>query len=71
MGWRSLQFWAMFVTDLHHFFDLPQDTPGSARGVAEQLSSILRAATAGDVGAAWETALPCRRDPATDAARVE
>ena len=52
------------VTDLHHFLDLPPDTPGPARRLAEQLGNIVRAATAGDAGTAWETALPCRRRPA-------
>jgi hypothetical protein len=54
----------MLVTDLHHFLDLPPDTPGPARRLAEHLSNIVRAATAGDAGTAWETALPCRRRPA-------
>jgi hypothetical protein len=53
----------MLVTDLHHFLDLPDDTPGPARRLAEHLGHIVRAATAGDTGAAWETALPCRRRP--------
>jgi hypothetical protein len=54
----------MLVTDLHHFLDLPQDTSGPARRQAEHLSNIVRAATAGDAGTAWESALPCRRRPA-------
>lgn len=54
----------MLVTDLHHFLDLPQDTPGPARQLAGHLSNIVRAATAGDAGTAWESALPCRRRPA-------
>ncbi len=54
----------MLVSDLNHFLDLPQDTPGPARRLAEHLSNIIRAATAGDVGTAWESALPCRRRPA-------
>jgi hypothetical protein len=54
----------MLVTDLHHVLDLPADTPGPARRLAEQLCNIVRAATAGDAGTAWETALPCRRRPA-------
>jgi len=54
----------MVVTDLHHFLDLPEDTPGPARRLAEQLSNIVRAATAGDAGTAWESALPCPRRPA-------
>jgi hypothetical protein len=53
----------MFVTDLHHFLDLPASTPGPARRLAEHLSNIVRAATAGDAGTAWESALPCRRRP--------
>jgi hypothetical protein len=53
----------MLVTDLHHFLDLTADTPGPARRLAEQLSHIVRAATAGDAGVAWESALPCRRRP--------
>jgi len=52
------------VTDLHHFLDLPPGTPGPARRLAGHLSNIVRAATAGDVGIAWESALPCRRRPA-------
>ena len=51
----------MFVTDLRHLLDLPEDAPGSARGLADHLTKIVRAATAGDAGRSWETALPCRR----------
>lgn len=54
----------MMVTDLRHFLDLPAATPGPARRLAQQLSLIVRAATAGDAGSAWETALPCPRRPA-------
>ena len=54
----------MLVTDLNHFLDLPEDTPGPARRLAEHVSNIVRAATAGDAGTAWESALPCRRRPA-------
>lgn len=54
----------MLVTDLRHFLDLPADTPGPARRLAEHQGDIVRAATAGDTGAAWETVLPCRRRPA-------
>ena len=59
----------MLVTDLHHFLDLPEDTPGPARRLAQHLGNIVRAATAGDAGTAWESALPCRRRPANRAAR--
>jgi hypothetical protein len=55
------------VSDLHHLLDLPPDTPRPARRLAEQLVEIIRAATAGDAGAAWESALPCRRRPANRA----
>jgi hypothetical protein len=55
------------VTDLQHLLDLPPDTPGPARRLAEQLGNIVRAATGGDAGTAWETALPCRRRPANRA----
>ena len=53
----------MLVTDLGHFLDLPDDVPGPARRLAEQLSLIVRAATAVDPGFAWVSALPCRRRP--------
>ena len=43
---------------------LPPDTLGPARRLAEHLSNIVRAATAGDAATAWESALPCRRRPA-------
>ena len=51
------------VTDLEHFLDLPADTPAPARRLAKHLGDLVRAATAGDVGMAWESALPCRRRP--------
>src|SRR6185312_9120141 len=54
----------MLVADLHHFPDLPPETPGPARRLAEHLSNIVRAATAGDAATAWKSALPCRRRPA-------
>ena len=60
----------MLVTDLNHFLDLPEDTPGPARRLAGHLSNIVRAATAGDAGTAWESALPCRRRRPTAAARA-
>lgn len=53
----------MFVSDLQHFLDLPDDVPGPARRMAERLTSIVRAATAGDAGADWVSALPCDRRP--------
>jgi hypothetical protein len=53
----------MLVSDLSHFLDLPADAPGPARALAGQLGDIVRAASAGNTGTAWETALPCRRRP--------
>lgn len=55
------------VTDLHHYLDMPPDTPGPAQRLAEHLGNIVRAATAGDAGTAWESMLPCRRRPANRA----
>ena len=65
---RSVQSCGMLVTDLSHFLDLPEDTPGPARRLAQHLGSIFRAATAGDAGIRWMSALPCR--PAAPAATV-
>jgi len=53
----------MFVSDLRHFLDLPDDTPAPALRLAEQLRDIVRAATAGEPGAGWVSALRCRRRP--------
>ncbi len=53
----------MFVSDLRHFLDLPDDVPGPARRMAERLALIVRAATAGDAGGEWVTALTCNRRP--------
>jgi hypothetical protein len=53
----------MFVSDLRHFLDMPDDAPGPARKMAEHLGFVVRAATAGEAGASWVTALTCRRRP--------
>lgn len=53
----------MFVSDLRHFLGMPDDVPGPARRMADHLTLLVRAATAGDAGVAWLTALPCRRRP--------
>ncbi|MCA1702264.1 MAG: hypothetical protein LC808_02925 [Actinobacteria bacterium] len=53
----------MFVSDLRHFLDLPDDVSGPARRMAERLTAIVRAATAGDAGSEWASALPCDRRP--------
>lgn len=53
----------MLVSDLRHFLDLGEDAPGPARALARHLGEVVRAATAGDAGAPWTTALACRRRP--------
>lgn len=53
----------MMVSDLRHFLDLPDDAPAPARRIAERLTLIVRAATAGDSGAEWVSALTCDRRP--------
>lgn len=53
----------VFVSDLRHFLDMPEDAPGPARRMAEHLTLLVRAATAGEGGQPWVTALPCRRRP--------
>jgi len=53
----------MFVSDLRHFLDMPEDAPGPARRMVDHLSTIVRAATATKAGAAWASALPCQRRP--------
>ncbi len=52
------------VIELSHYLELPEETPGPARPLAADLYGIVRAATAGDAGTAWTSALPCRRRPA-------
>lgn len=54
---------AVFVSDLRHFLDMPEDAPVPARRMAEHLALLVRAATAGESGQAWVSALPCRRRP--------
>lgn len=53
----------MFVSDLRHFLDMPDDAPGPARRMGEHLAFVVRAATAGPAGEVWTTALGCRRRP--------
>jgi hypothetical protein len=53
----------MLVFDLRHFLDIPDDAPGPARKLAQHLGSVVQAATAGDAGMPWVTALACRRRP--------
>ena len=60
---RSVQSSPVFVSDLRHFLEMPDDAPGPARKMAEQLGNVVRAATAAEAGTAWVSALPCRRRP--------
>lgn len=53
----------VLVADLRHFLDLPDDTPGPARRLAEHLGCLVKAATAAEPGVAWVSALTCRRRP--------
>jgi hypothetical protein len=53
----------VFVSDLRHFLDLPHEAPGPARRMAEHLTLIVRAATAGEAGSSWVSALCCKRRP--------
>jgi len=53
----------VFVSDLRHFLGMPEDAPGPAKRMAEQLSSIVRAATSGSAEETWTSALPCMRRP--------
>ena len=53
----------VLVSDLNHFLDLPDDVPGPTRRLAGQLGDLVRAASAGDAGMPWQTALECRRRP--------
>jgi len=53
----------MFVSDLQHYLDMPDDVPGPARRMAEHLTMIVRAATAAGSGSAWTSALTCIRRP--------
>jgi hypothetical protein len=59
----STRFCLVLVADLRHFLDFPHDTPGPARRLAEHLRCLVRAATTGEAGAGWVSALPCRRRP--------
>lgn len=53
----------MMVSDLRHFLDLPVGAPGPALRLADRLGRIVSAATAGDVGEPWSTAIRCERRP--------
>lgn len=54
---------AVMVSDLEHFLDLPASVPGPALRLADRLGRMVSAATAGDVGEPWTTAIRCERRP--------
>ena len=56
-------FASVLVADLRHFMDMPDDVPGPARRLGEQLARIVRSGTAGDPGRPWISALACIRRP--------
>lgn len=53
----------MFVSDLRHFLELPDEVPGPARRMAQHLANIVRAATTSGTGVKWVTAISCNRRP--------
>jgi hypothetical protein len=53
----------VLVADMQHFLDLPGEVTGPTRSLADQLTDVVRAATAADAGSAWMSALTCRRRP--------
>ena len=53
----------MLVADLTHYLGMPDDAPGPARRLADQLGRIVQAATAGPLGQEWPSAVPCTRRP--------
>lgn len=59
----------MLVADLRHFLDCPRSLSGPAQRLGQHLATIVRVATAGDVGDSWVSAVPCRRRPAHNRCR--
>ena len=51
----------VFVSDLRHVLDLPDDAPRPAKRIAEHLAGVVRAATGRDAGLVWVSALSCTR----------
>lgn len=56
-------FGTVLVSDLRHFQGAPLLESGPALRLANHLMAVARAASAGDRGPAWVSALPCRRRP--------
>jgi hypothetical protein len=53
----------VFVSDLRHFLDIPDDAPASARRMAEHLAGIVEAGTTSPVGEPTVTSIRCTRRP--------
>lgn len=53
----------VFVSDLRHFLDMPDDAPAPARRLGLHLAAIVRAASARPIGAGATTAVGCIRRP--------
>lgn len=53
----------MFVSDLRHFLDMPDNAPTPAKRLGLQLMAIVRAATARPAGSGARSALGCIRRP--------
>jgi len=55
------------VSDVRHYFDLPDGVSNSLVKLAQQQFDIVRAATTRLAGPAWETAIACTRRPGRSA----
>lgn len=53
----------VFVSDLRHFLDMPDDAPVPARRLGLQLAAIVRAASARPIGTGARSAVACIRRP--------
>lgn len=53
----------MFVSDLRHFLDMPDDAPAPAQRLGVQLAAIVRAASARPTGSGARSAIACIRRP--------
>lgn len=53
----------VFVSDLRHFLDMPDDVPAPARRMAEHLARIVEAGTSNPAGELTVTSVRCTRRP--------
>lgn len=54
---------AVFVSDLRHFLDMPDDAPSTAKRLGLQLAAIVRAASARPISSGARSAIGCTRRP--------